>query len=82
MTVHGQAMARDVERALARAAVFAGLDAATISALAASATRRAWDAGTVLFQRGDAGEAQPARDRFARLDWLSQEFLVIFLRSL
>lgn len=56
MTVHGQAMARDVERALARAAVFAGLDAATISALAASATRRAWDAGTVLFQRGDAGD--------------------------
>lgn len=28
------------------------------------------------------GEAQAARDRFSRLDWLRQELLVIFLRSL
>ena len=48
--------ARDLERALQRAAVFAEMDGATISALAASATRRAWDTGTVLFQRGDAGD--------------------------
>jgi CRP/FNR family transcriptional regulator, cyclic AMP receptor protein len=47
---------RDLERALARAAVFEGLDEATIAALAASATRRAWDSGSVLFQRGDAGD--------------------------
>lgn len=48
--------ARDVERALARAAVFANLDGAVIAALAASATRRVWDTGTVIFQRGDAGD--------------------------
>jgi CRP/FNR family transcriptional regulator, cyclic AMP receptor protein len=48
--------ARDLERALARTSVFADLDGATISALAASATRRAWDTGAVLFQRGDAGD--------------------------
>jgi CRP-like cAMP-binding protein len=47
---------RDIERALCRASVFAGLDEATIAALAASATRRAWDTGAVLFQRGDAGD--------------------------
>jgi CRP/FNR family transcriptional regulator, cyclic AMP receptor protein len=51
-----QGRTRDLERALARASVFAGLDEATIAALAASATRRAWDSGTVLFQRGDAGD--------------------------
>jgi CxxC motif-containing protein (DUF1111 family) len=28
------------------------------------------------------GEARSARDAFARLLWLHQEFLVIFLRSL
>jgi CRP/FNR family cyclic AMP-dependent transcriptional regulator len=54
--VQPQGRARDLERALARASVFAGLDEATIAALAASATRRAWDSGTVLFQRGDAGD--------------------------
>ncbi len=48
--------ARDIERSLSRASVFADLDRATIGALAASATRRAWDTGTVLFQRGDAGD--------------------------
>lgn len=47
---------QDIERALARASVFADLDEATIRALAVSATRRAWDTGTVLFQRGDAGD--------------------------
>jgi len=51
-----EAAARDIERSLSRAAVFADLDRATIAALASSATRRAWDAGTVLFQRGDAGD--------------------------
>ena len=47
---------RDIERTLARASAFAGLDGATLAALAAKATRRAWDSGTVLFQRGDAGD--------------------------
>ncbi|MCC5975645.1 MAG: Crp/Fnr family transcriptional regulator [Rubellimicrobium sp.] len=50
------ARARDLEQALARSSVFAGVDEATIAALATSAKRRAWDGGTVLFQRGDAGE--------------------------
>jgi CRP/FNR family transcriptional regulator, cyclic AMP receptor protein len=50
------ARARDLEQALARTSVFAGVDEATIAALATSAGRRAWDGGTVLFQRGDAGE--------------------------
>jgi CRP-like cAMP-binding protein len=45
-----------MERSLSRALVFAGLDGVTIAALASSATRRAWDTGTVLFQRGDAGD--------------------------
>lgn len=56
MSMQGPGKARDVERALARASVFADLDEPTISALAATATRRAWDTGTVLFQRGDAGD--------------------------
>lgn len=55
-TGQGQGRTQDVERALARASVFARLDEATIAALAASATRRAWDSGAVLFQRGDAGD--------------------------
>jgi CRP-like cAMP-binding protein len=55
-TAQPQSRARDLERALARAAVFDGVDEATIAALAASATRRAWESGTVLFQRGDAGD--------------------------
>lgn len=47
---------QDIELALARASVFADLGDETIRALAVSATRRAWDTGTVLFQRGDAGD--------------------------
>lgn len=47
---------RDIERTLERCTTFAGLDADTISALAARATRKAWDRGTVLFQRGDTGD--------------------------
>lgn len=47
---------RDIRQSLARAAVFSGVDEATLSALAGTAVRRAWDSGTVLFQRGDAGE--------------------------
>jgi CRP/FNR family transcriptional regulator, cyclic AMP receptor protein len=47
---------RDLALVLARAAVFAGVDDATIAALAASVVRRAWDSGMVLFQRGDAGD--------------------------
>jgi CRP-like cAMP-binding protein len=42
--------------ALAKTALFANVDEATIAALAATATRRVWDSGTVLFQRGDAGD--------------------------
>lgn len=41
---------------------------------------RALDLREAVLAHG--GEAQAARNRFARLDWLSQEFLVIFLRSL
>ena len=44
---------RDLEQALTRAALFAGVDEATI---AATATRRVWASGAVLFQRGDAGD--------------------------
>lgn len=47
---------RDLEQALTRASLFAGVDEATIAALAATATRRVWQSGTVLFQRGDAGD--------------------------
>ena len=47
---------RDVVHSLSRAAVFSGVDEATLGALAASAVRRAWASGTVLFQRGDAGD--------------------------
>ena len=47
---------RDLEQALTRAALFAGVDEATIAALAATATRRVWASGAVLFQRGDAGD--------------------------
>lgn len=47
---------RDIELALSRTALFAGVDVPTIAALAQTATRRAWEAGTVLFQRGDAGD--------------------------
>ena len=47
---------RDLEHALSRAAIFSGVEEATISALAATATRRVWDTGAVLFQRGDAGD--------------------------
>lgn len=47
---------RDLELALARTTIFADVDEATIAALAAAATRRVWDSGTVLFQRGDAGD--------------------------
>ena len=47
---------RDLEQSLTRAAIFSGVDEATISALAATATRRVWDTGAVLFQRGDAGD--------------------------
>lgn len=47
---------RDLEQTLSRTAIFADLDEATITALAVAATRRVWDAGTVLFQRGDEGE--------------------------
>lgn len=47
---------RDHGQSLSRAALFSGVDAATLAALAATATRRAWDTGTVLFQRGDAGD--------------------------
>lgn len=48
--------ARDIVRALSRTPLFSGLDGVTLAALAAVATRRAWYAGAVLFQRGDAGE--------------------------
>jgi CRP-like cAMP-binding protein len=51
-----QALQRDILKSLGRAAVFSGVDEPTLAALAASATRRAWDGGTVLFQRGDAGD--------------------------
>jgi hypothetical protein len=47
---------RDLEQSLTRVAIFSGVDEATISALAATATRRVWDTGAVLFQRGDAGD--------------------------
>lgn len=47
---------RDVELALTRTALFAGVDRPTISILAATATRRVWNSGAVLFQRGDAGD--------------------------
>ncbi len=47
---------RDIVQALTRAALFSGVDAATIVALAATATRRVWASGIVLFQRGDAGD--------------------------
>lgn len=47
---------RDLEQALTKAAVFAAVDEATVSALAATATRQVWDSGTVLFQRGDPGD--------------------------
>lgn len=52
----GPARQRDLELALKRADLFAKVDPATIAALAAFAVRRAWDAGTVLFQRGDSGD--------------------------
>lgn len=47
---------RDLEQALTRTAIFAAVDDATISALATTASRRVWDSGAVLFQRGDAGD--------------------------
>ena len=50
------AVQRDILMSLGRAAVFSGVDDATLAALGASAVRRAWESGTVLFQRGDAGE--------------------------
>lgn len=46
---------RDVELVLSRSALFAGVDHETIAALAATATRRVWESGAVLFQRGDSG---------------------------
>lgn len=47
---------RDLEAALRRAGPFAHADEAAIIELATSAKRRAWEAGTLLFQRGDAGD--------------------------
>jgi CRP/FNR family transcriptional regulator, cyclic AMP receptor protein len=47
---------RGLELAIAKAELFAGVAPPIIAALAATATRRAWPAGTVLFQRGDAGD--------------------------
>lgn len=47
---------RGLELAIGRAELFARVDGPTIAALAANATRRVWEAGTVLFQRGDAGD--------------------------
>lgn len=47
---------RDIGQALARTAIFSGVDDETISALAVHATRRAWTSGAVLFQRGDSGD--------------------------
>ncbi len=52
----GAGSARDIIRALSRTPLFSGADGETLAALAAVSTRRAWYAGTVLFQRGDAGE--------------------------
>lgn len=46
---------RDLELALTRSVLFSGVDPETISALAATATRRVWDSGAVIFQRGDSG---------------------------
>ncbi len=40
---------------LSKSALFSGVDPDTVSALAATATRRVWDRGAVLFQRGDGG---------------------------
>lgn len=47
---------RDIVQVLSRTSLFSGVDGPTISALAANATRRVWDSGAVLFQRGDAGD--------------------------
>lgn len=41
---------------LARFELFAALSPATLAALAASGHRRSWDAGRLLFQRGDLGD--------------------------
>ena len=50
------AIQRDILKSLGRAAVFSGVDEATLAALGASAVRRSWDSGMMLFQRGDSGD--------------------------
>lgn len=47
---------RDLEAVLRRSGPFAQADEGAIAELAASARRRVWEGGTVLFQRGDAGD--------------------------
>jgi len=46
----------DVADQLARCAIFAAVEPATLSALAATGQRRSWASGNVIFQRGDAGD--------------------------
>jgi len=46
----------DTAGQLANCAIFASLEPATLAALAATAQRRAWASGKVIFQRGDAGD--------------------------
>jgi CxxC motif-containing protein (DUF1111 family) len=41
---------------------------------------RAMDLRDAILEHG--GEAQAARDAFARLPWMQQEYIVLFLRSL
>jgi CRP-like cAMP-binding protein len=47
---------RELEAILRRAAPFAHADEGAIQSLASGARRKAWEAGTVLFQRDDAGD--------------------------
>jgi CRP/FNR family cyclic AMP-dependent transcriptional regulator len=46
----------DMADQLADCAIFASLQPSTLAALAATAQRRSWASGKVIFQRGDAGD--------------------------
>jgi CRP/FNR family transcriptional regulator, cyclic AMP receptor protein len=48
--------AEDMAAQLARFGIFAGLDAQSLRALAATGRRKTWPAGAMIFQRGDEGD--------------------------
>ncbi|WP_210183235.1 Crp/Fnr family transcriptional regulator [Methylobrevis pamukkalensis] len=71
----------DIADLLRAQSLFAGLDDPDIAAVAALARRRAWPAGTLLFQRGDAGrEMILVTSGRVRLSLLSPEGRELTLR--